>query len=309
VKRVLTLSTFEPETMRRLEDDPDFIVGWDTKEVECLAGSGAIVGIVVRSSETVDRSMLVAMPALRFVIRAGNGLDNIDVEELHRRNIALIRNPNLSAEAVAELALGGILSLVRRIPEAMGLLRQGTWAKNRLIGESLSQLNVAIWGGGPIGLACYRILRERCAGIRFASWPSLPDEVRHLSVVPDELSLTSDIHLMCLPARPETIGLFGEAFIRSVRRCRPYLVNVGRYELLDTAKAIRALKLGHLRGLFIDPINSEDVAELAQLLRGSEDLNVIVTQHLGAQRVDVSAAMGEWVIRTAKELIRKLEVA
>jgi lactate dehydrogenase-like 2-hydroxyacid dehydrogenase len=85
-------------------------------------------------------------------------------------------------------------------------------------------------------------------------------------------------------------------------------VNVGRHELIDVAAATQALELSHLRGLFIDPVNAEDVSELAQLLDRTEGLNMIVTQHLGARRADVLATMGMWVIRTAKVLVNKLEV-
>ena len=308
MKRVLVLSTFDEETMRALERDPLFVVGQDAEEANCVNTLDTVVGVVVRSGLTIDYKVLDTIPTLRFVIRAGSGVDNIEVEELRRRNIELVRNPSLSAEAVAELAVSGILSLTRRMPEAMGLLRRGVWAKGDLIGDSLGRLSVGIWGAGPVGMACYRALRGLCAGVRFASWPSLPHEVRNLSAEPAELLSETDVHVLCLPGRPQTVGLFGEAFFNSVQRRRPYLVNVGRHELIDVAAATQALELSHLRGLFIDPVNAEDVSELAQLLDRTEGLNMIVTQHLGARRADVLATMGMWVIRTAKVLVNKLEV-
>lgn len=271
------------------------------------AGAEEVIAAVVRSGTRIDGRFLDAYPRLRAIVRLGNGVDNIDRSELRARNIALHRNPHASAQAVAEVALGGLLVLARRLLLAHSLVAQKTWAKTDLVGDSLESLGVVVWGAGPVGRATRRMLLPHCADVRFAAWPSVDPALPTRD--PQRALREADVHVLALPLRPATLGLVGRGWLERATVRRPYLVNVGRHALLDMSAVVPALERGDLRGLFIDPIDCGDLDSLAPLVTRSTPLNLLASQHLGAQRGDVHERLGEWVVRKVDELLKAEERA
>lgn len=298
---VLLLCQFEKGVMQKLIADPRVLIVDSVKKGLQGGAAKSIIGVVVRSGIEIDKALLDLLPRLRFVIRAGSGLDNIDTNELRARGIQLLHNPSLSAGAVAELAYAALIMLARRIPEAAALLRQGIWAKPTLVGESVADLSVAIWGAGPVGRACAELIGPRCAGLGFASWPSVPSEYPQRD--PDELMNVADVHIICLPLRRTTLSFFDKEFFNNVSHKCPYILNVGRFALIDLNEAVATLEEKKLRGLFIDPIEQADVENVRRLVNDDKGVNILLSQHLGAQREDVQRKMGIWVIEKIEEMM------
>jgi D-3-phosphoglycerate dehydrogenase len=245
--------------------------------------------------------MLERLPSLRWVIRAGSGVDNLDLAVMEARGVRLLRNPHLSAQAVAELALGSLIMLTRRVPLAHALIAAGRWAKAELIGESIARIHAVIWGAGAVGRACHTALTPHCASVRFAAWRSVPPELP--TVAPEEALHHADAHLLSLPLREDTRNWMGPRTLEQVRGRRPYLVNVGRFELMDLEAVLASLGRNELRGVFIDPIDSEHVPFLPSQLKRSPPMNLLFAQHLGAQRQDVLDAVGDWVLERLRGLM------
>ena len=250
--------------------------------------------LVVRSNVQVDRGLLDRLPQLERVLRAGSGIDNIDIELLRSRHITLHRYADVSAGAVAELGVAALVLLARQIPLADWLNRRGRFAKDELWGEPVADLEVAVWGAGPVGRATYEALRPLCKAISFAGHttrvPGLPYRA------PTELLAQADAHLLCVPLRATTRRFFDAATLAAVRERRPYIVNVGRYELLDIQAAIAALRRGELRGLFVEPIDRHHLREVTPILADGEPVNLLTSQHLGGQRVDVHERIRDWIL-------------
>jgi D-3-phosphoglycerate dehydrogenase / 2-oxoglutarate reductase len=299
---VLVLCDFDFTFQEIASYDPRFILSKSFNGYENTELRYQIVGIVVRSGVTLDKAVLDRFPRLRFIIRAGSGLDNIDVGELEQRGIQLFRNADFSAVAVAELAFASLVMLARRIPESMALLRCGIWKKSSLVGESITGLNIAIWGAGPVGKACYDLLRPQSREVIFASWHSLPSTLNCLS--PKELLAYADVHILCLPKRNSTIRIINDSFLHDVRHRGPYIINVGRFELLDFDSVISNLREKKLRGLFVDPVEKVHVQNVSKVLQNDESgLNLVMAQHLGPQRKDVTEKMGKWVLEVVERLL------
>jgi phosphoglycerate dehydrogenase-like enzyme len=262
-----------------------------------------VVGIIVRSGVTIDRTYVARFPQLAFVIRVGNGVDNIDVDELERRGILLRRNPELSAVAVAELAWLGLTALARRVPLSFAATTRNDWCKATTIGDAVGDLDVAIWGGGPVGQAVFAAApnRERCT---FAAWPSLSDVLpsRRVSLQYSK----ADAHIICLPARRQTERLVGREFLARVAPKQPYLVNVGRASIVDLPAAVASLDEGRLRGVHLDPIDEEHLSSVTPYLLERRPRNLLVTQHLGAQRADVRKSLDAWAVDEARMLLETL---
>jgi D-3-phosphoglycerate dehydrogenase len=240
--------------------------------------------------------LISQFPNLRFVIRAGSGVDNIDQRALSARGVKLIRKPDLAAESVAELAAVSLLGLCRRLHQSMALLFRGVWAKNWLIGDDVSRFFVGIWGAGPVGRACYERFRGMCERVAFAAWPSVPAGLEVASA--DALMCQADAHIVCLPLRMNTVNKFDAGFFERSSDKRPYLINVARLGLMDLGAAFGALKSNRLRGFAVDGIDQCDMMRLESVLggEGGTGYNFLVSQHLGAQRVDVHREMIRWLI-------------
>ena len=295
------------ETGRRLvANDPRFVLPQALSATD--PGRQRVAGVVVRSESQVGEAFLDRFPALRFVIRAGSGTDNIDLGALQRRGVRLVRCPDVSAASVAEIASLGLASLARQVPLATALMRRGRWQKADLVGESAGDLTVTIWGAGPVGRAVGERLERECRAVRFAAWRSLE---AHLPAIDPAEAWTSDAHVCCLPLRPATELFFGGPRLLAMAAARPYLLNVGRYETVEATAAVRLLGQRQLRGVFFDPVEPRHLPALNAAIdtaieASGRDLNLMMTPHLGAQRRDVLVRLADWAIHTALVLLKEV---
>ncbi|MEU2853986.1 NAD(P)-dependent oxidoreductase [Streptomyces syringium] len=253
--------------------------------------------LVLRSGIRVGERELDALPHLRHVVRAGSGIDHINVNALRHRGITLHRNAEAGAGAVGEWVLAAALALARRIPLGHHGLLLGQHEKQACMGASLGTLAAGIWGAGPVGLAADWALAPYVGRTAFAAWPSNPPGLRELT--PTALMEQSQVHVIALPLRPTTEQLIGEDFLAHVSPQRPLLICAGRLETLDVAACLRALADGRLSGLALDPVEREHLP----LLTGSTTpLNLLASPHIGAQRSDVRGALDRWAVDLLKEI-------
>src|SRR3989344_5322075 len=110
-----------------------------------------IEALFVRTYTVVDKKYLDQFSHLKYILRAGVGLDNIDIEECQRRNIKIINSPGANANAVAEFVVGLIIMLLRNIPQQINSLREGKWRKKELMGEEIKGKTLGLIGCGAIG--------------------------------------------------------------------------------------------------------------------------------------------------------------
>ena len=115
--------------------------------------------LVVRSAVQVDDALMEQAPKLRVIGRAGVGVDNIDAEAATRRGIVVMNTPGANAVAVAELTIGLMLALARKLPAANASMHAGKWEKKSLQGAELRGKTLGILGLGRIGLEVARRAR------------------------------------------------------------------------------------------------------------------------------------------------------
>lgn len=257
--------------------------------------------LILRSGTNLGVGQLALLPALTDVVRPGSGCDNIAVDLLAERGIRLHRNPAVSADAVAELAVAGLTVLCRQMVLGYRRLLEGTYSKYSLLGEPTARQRVAVWGAGPVGRAVFGQL---------AAIGALPAYVRHPSLVggapvvdEKEALAESDVHVLALPLRDSTCEKINSGWLKRATAKRPYLVNVGRLELMNLDATAEALRTGGLRGCYIDPVNADQASRVRQFLTSAGDVNVLVTQHQGAQRSDVRAVLDDWAVDRVYKLL------
>jgi D-3-phosphoglycerate dehydrogenase / 2-oxoglutarate reductase len=267
-------------------------------EDDLVAAVPAYDALVVRSATQVTRRVLEAGTRLRVVGRAGVGIDNIDEDAATERGILVMNTPLGNTLSAAEHTCALLLSLARRVPQAVASLRAGAWEKKAFAGVELSGKTLGIVGFGRIGREV--AARARAFGMRLLVYdPYISTEVgREASVelAPlDRLLAESDFVTLHTPLTAETQRLLGPPELGRMKK-GAYLLNVARGGLVDEEALADALRTGRLAGAAFDVFAHEPPT-------GSPLLslpNFIGTPHLGASTSEaqekVSLQIAEQVV-------------
>ncbi len=235
---------------------------------------GQAAGILLRVGYLGPR-LLTRLARLRVVTLHGTGVDQVDVNACRSNGVVVTNVPGANAAAVAELTIGLILSMLRRIPYADSHLRSGNWAAGRVPGEELSGKVVGVIGYGRIGRRVAALARAFGARVIVHSRSPVPDET---CVTIEDLLNSSDIVTLHLPLAPDTSGMLNAVRIGQMKR-GSILINTARGALVDESALAAALESGHLAGAALDVFASEPPDPLNPLLHLP---NVLVTPHVGS---------------------------
>jgi D-3-phosphoglycerate dehydrogenase len=251
--------------------------------------------IVVRSHVRIDQRLLDGAPELELVVRAGAGLDNVDITALRKRGVHLCHlGGRSSARSVAELALAHTLYLLRQIGIANSGIARGEWLKADLMGEEIYKRRVAVWGFGSIGRCVAELFDKVGAEIRVHNRSGDTGPFTHEPSLAN-LAKWADVHVLALPHNAETVGLLSPVLLSLMKIRRPIIVNMGRSDISSFGVLVSALEDGVIAGLGIDPLSQDDV-QAAQGLALRTDLNTVFTPHLGATTSGTLARMGEDIL-------------
>src|SRR6202451_4183869 len=155
--KIVLAEKVSPATVAVFAAEPEWEVKTHDQLPEGLAAALADAdALVVRSAVQVDDALMEKAPKLRVIGRAGVGVDNIDAEAATRRGIVVMNTPGANAGAVAELTLGLMIALARKMPRANALLHGGKWEKKSLQGSELRGKQLGILGLGRVGLEVAR---------------------------------------------------------------------------------------------------------------------------------------------------------
>ncbi|MER3408185.1 MAG: 3-phosphoglycerate dehydrogenase [Nitrososphaera sp.] len=254
----------------------------EIKANELVASARDYDVIVVRSRTKVTKEVIDAASRARIIARVGVGLDNVDVKAAEARKIRVINAPEAASVAVAELAIGLMISLARSIPRADAEAKKGNWIKKELMGTQLSGKYLGIVGVGNIGRNIGRMAKAlRMNLIGYDPCPINRDFISETGMIVTDLNTlveSSDFITCHVPSTPETKHMFNaERFARM--KPTAYLVNTSRGEIIDEGALYEALKAGKLAGAALDVFEVEPPTNM-QLIGLP---NVICTPHIGAQ--------------------------
>jgi D-3-phosphoglycerate dehydrogenase len=248
--------------------------------------------LIVRSDTTVDAEMLAQAKNLKVVVRAGVGVDNIDLNECTARGIVVMNTPDANTVSAAEHTIALILAMARRIPQADRSMRNGEWERKNFTGIQLMGKTLGIIGFGRVGRAVAE--RVRCLGVNEIAYdPFVPEDVaRHLglSLVPqiDELFERADIISLHAIITDQTREIINAGNIAKMKD-GVFIVNAARGALINNADLAAALKSRKVAGAALDVYDIEPPAPDNPLL-GLD--NVVYTPHLGASTFEAQEAVG-----------------
>jgi D-3-phosphoglycerate dehydrogenase len=275
VGRVTALEAADPATLQRALIDAD--------------------ALLVRTYTRVDGGVLDAAPRLRVIGRGGVGLDNIDLVEARRRGVVVVYTPAAGTQAVADLTVGLLIALVRRLREADLCVRAGRFHEGRAAppAAELSALTLGIVGLGRIGGAVARRCR---AGF---GMPVLFNDVADV-VVPDaaltrlekeELFARSDVVSLHVPLTDLTHRMINAESLAWFRR-GALLINTSRGAVVDCVALADALRSGQVGGAALDVFDPEPLPPDHPLLHAP---NTLFTPHVGARTTASLDAMNDVV--------------
>lgn len=243
--------------------------------------------IVVRSRTKVREPLIDKAENLKAIVRAGVGLDSIDVEYAESKGIQVLNTPSASTRAVAELTVGYLFALARRIPQMMVSMREGKWEKKKFLGFELHGKTLGIIGTGRIGRAVAE--RADCLGMHNLGYDPYVNEADHIEFVSlDELLAQSDFITLHMPHTEETHHIIdAEAFQKMKDGVR--LINCGRGGIIDEDALYQALKDGKVGGAALD-VYEKEPPEGSPLFSLDE---VIGSPHVGAGTGEAKARVGQ----------------
>jgi phosphoglycerate dehydrogenase-like enzyme len=251
--------------------------------------------------DEINTSVIAAADRLKVIARYGVGCDRVDVAAATRSGIVVTNTPGANSAAVAELTIGLMLALGRRICQANQAVRSGQWL--RISGVGLAGNTVGLVGFGAIG-------REVAARLAtFGSRVLVADPFVSPVVVSgygaglvslEELLPVSDFVCLHAAATPATAGMVNQSFLRKMKP-GAFLVNTARGELIDEAALGHAIESGRLRGAALDCFRKEPPATDHLLLRLPQ---VIVTPHTGAHTDMAVNAMGRMALDACLAVLR-----
>jgi D-3-phosphoglycerate dehydrogenase / 2-oxoglutarate reductase len=255
-------------------------------------------GVIVRSGTRITAELLENPGKLRAVVRAGVGVDNIDVAAATRRGIVVMNTPGGNTVSAAEHAITLLMALARHIPAADASIRQGKWERGKFVGTQLAGKTLGVVGLGRIG----REVARRAAGLDMKVIgydPVLaPERAGQLGIetVPDldQLLPRCDFLTVHTPLNDQTRDLIGARELARMRRGARVL-NCARGGIINEAALADALRAGHLAGAALDVFVQEPPGDHPLLALP----NVVVTPHLGASTTEAQ----ESVAREAAQLL------
>ena len=262
--------------------------------IEKYQPTGMIAGV-----EPLSRKVLSAAKNLKVISRCGVGLDSVDLEAAVELGIKVVNTPDAPTRAVAELTIGLILSILRKIPQLDAKIRKGGWKGPK--GNLLMGKTVGIVGCGRIGTTVAEICKA--FGCEVIGYDRFIKNHMSINLVDlDELLGTSDIITLHIPMTKDNENLISEECIKKVKR-GAVIINASRGGLIDEDALFDALSDGRLSGAAIDCFVEEPYSG-----KLSELDNVVLSPHMGSSTHETRRVMEQEAFNNLIKALINLEL-
>lgn len=275
-------------------------------EEELIEGVKYADALLCPLSTKVTRKVMEAAPHLKVIANFGAGFDNIDIEAAKEKAILVTNTPGVSTEATAELALGLMLALVRRIPEGDRLCRTtgfNGWAPLFFLGRELTNKKLGIVGFGKIGQAVAKRAKSFGMDIYYTgrgkkSW-DIEEQFDATFMEFDELIATCDVITVHTAYNEQTHHLFTKEVFACMKK-DSFFLNLARGPVVNEADLVEALYAEEIAGAALDVFEFEPhiTEELKQFK------NIVITPHIGNATVE---ARNEMAKLSAENILNVLE--
>jgi glyoxylate reductase len=306
--RVFVSQPIAPRALERLRKIADVKINTDSSKIiakaKMIAGVKKADILISLLHDKVDRAVLAANPKLRAVTSMSITPDNIDVAEATKRGIVVTVVPAIVEESVADLHIGLMIAVARRMVEGDRSVRASKFPgsqSNHLAGSFVYRKTIGLVGIGRIGQATGRRAKGFGMKILYTARHRRPEVERELGaqyVTLDELLAQSDFVTLHQPLNAETRHMIGD---KEFAKMKPtaFIINTARGAVIDEAAMVRALKKKLIAGAGLDVFENEPKVPPALL----KMKNVVLTPHLGSAVMEIRDQMANIVVDNIQALI------
>jgi D-3-phosphoglycerate dehydrogenase len=293
--KILICDKISDEGIKMMEEkDYEITKCWALPKTEIYEMIGDFDAIIVRSATKVTADLMTNAKKLRVIGRAGEGLDNIDLNKARELGIAVVNTPHVSYVSVAELTIGHLLALARGIVEGTLSLREGKWAKDELMGVEVNGKTLGVIGCGYIGKTVERL------AISLGMKVLVVEECVFDRFIPlDDMLPKADFITIHVPLTPHTRHMLSTKEFNMMKD-GVMIIDCSRGGVVDQEALYKALVSGKVKAAAID-VFEEEPPKNSKLLTLK---NVIATPHIGAQTQEAQLKAS---IQIAKKIIEVLE--
>ncbi len=303
--KLLITDGLSPEGLDMLEKSGLFEITFH-KSIEKDALKAALPefeAIVIRSATKMTKELIDAGPKLKVIMRAGAGVDNVDVPHASSKKILVLNCPGVNNNAVAELTLGFLFGLLREIPRATSGMKQNLWEKKELVGGEAAGRTIGLLGFGAIG----NLVGKACNALgmnviafdpkaKELSGKSEYNFVKKWHGSMDEVFASADVVSVHMPLMDSTKNSIGAAQFGKMKK-GAYFINCARGGIADETALLAALNSGTLAGAALDVFAQEPTGPNHPLVNHPK---VICAPHIGAATKEAQHKVG---LAAAKYLI------
>ncbi|MDP7243895.1 MAG: NAD(P)-dependent oxidoreductase [Flavobacteriales bacterium] len=252
--KILFIDTVHPFLKKELEKQNHICEeAYDKTREEVLAIIENYEGIVLRSRIKMDEDFLSKCHNLKFIARAGSGLENIDEEYAKSKNIKCFNAAEGNRQAVAEHTLGMLLSLFNNLNRSDKEVRSGIWEREVNTGVELAGKTIGIIGYGNNGSAFAEVLSG--FGVRILAYDKYLEKYKYQSSM-QEIFQKADVLSLHIPLTAETTYLVDENFIHQFEK-PIYIINTARGKCVHSKDLVTAMKNGKVLGACLDVLEYE----------------------------------------------------
>lgn len=294
-KKVLIAEKIAPEAVKELKKYVKVDEKYSLERSELLKIISEYSGIIIRSGTIIDKELLINAKKLKIVGRAGNGTDNIDIEEATKHGVIVANTPESNTMSAAELTIAHILNQSRNVISANNYIKKGKWERNRFKGNELYKKTVGIVGLGRIGGLVAKRLKAFDMNI-IAYDPYIPDSrfkkyrAKKCEKL-DELIENSDYITVHTPRNKETFHMINERHLNLMKK-GVRITNVARGGIIKEEAILKGVKDGIIASAGID-VHEEEPCFNNPLF---DFQNINVTPHLGASTFEAQENVGMNVV-------------
>jgi D-3-phosphoglycerate dehydrogenase len=273
--------------------------GRTLKSDELISLASECVGIVA-GTEKYGKEVIEKLPKLKVISRCGTGLDSIDSNAANSHSISIRNTPEAPTQAVAELTVGLILDISRKISLMDRNIRNGKW--NKKMGQLLSGKTIGIVGLGRIGLRVAEILNSfnvLIIGYDLSPKMSFLKKTEIQLVTMEKLLKKSDIITIHIPYSAEAYHFIDVERLKSMKK-GAILINTSRGGIVDEEALYAYLKNGHLSGAAIDTFEKEPYGGPLKELN-----NIVLTPHIGSYAKEARIEMEMQAVENLIEALNK----
>jgi D-3-phosphoglycerate dehydrogenase / 2-oxoglutarate reductase len=279
----------------------------EIKYDELLEKISTVVGLVVTTRLKIDKTIIDAAPMLKWIGRIGSGMELIDTDYAATKNIVCISSPEGNRNAVAEHAMGMLLTMMNNITKSAAEVKEAKWIRDENRATEISGKTIGIIGYGNTGESFAKLLSS--FGVTMLAYDKYKTGfggkfIREAEM--EQICKYADIISFHVPLSDETKCMADEYFFEALQN-KPFIINTARGNVIDTTALINALEEEKISGVALDVLENEKLETLTIVQREQLDFllahpKVLITPHIAGYSHEAFYKMSEVLVTKLEAL-------